>query len=508
MGIGTWAAQHAGILLAITVASLLAGAALMGMVLRLRARGRKLGARLAQASTELETLAVRDRLTGLRSREEFDLALDEAVLRTDRGQRRFCLLYADVDNLRSVNDLFGHEAGDAVLKEAAARLSANLPKAADGGQVIAARIAADEFALLVAGELDQGRAAAEQVEALFAQPFRVGEREARLTCSIGIAAYPQHGSRPRLMANAVMAMRSVKSTGGGGHAEYDPRMGIAQREQAEMLHDLKSAVARGQLELFYQPKIDARSRQITAAEALLRWRHPKRGLVSPAVFIPLAERHGLINAVGDWVIAEACRQAEAWREIGLRMRVAVNISGAQLRQDDFVATVEARLARHRIPPGRFTCEITESVAMEDTSVTQQAFERLRRAGVHVSIDDFGTGHSSLASLRRLPAAELKIDRAFVSDLEDSADARSIVRAIVQMAHTMELRVVAEGVETEGQRRLLTEMGCDELQGFLFAKPMTPQALALWASDDGDAPATAAFRPSLFEPTAPADLGGR
>lgn len=504
MGIGDWAAQHAGILLAITVASLLAGAGLAVLAVRLRSRGENLRERLARASTQIETMASRDRLTGLRSREEFDLALDEAVLRTDRGERRFCLLYVDVDNLRNVNDVLGHDAGDAVLKEAAHRLGSHL----QDRRAVAARIAADEFALLVPGELEAGRSAAEGIESLFDQPFRVGDRQAKLTCSIGIAAYPQHGSRPRLLANAVMAMRSVKAAGGGGHAEYDPRMGIQQREQAEMLHDLKSAIERGQLELFYQPKIDAKSRQITAAEALLRWRHPKRGLVSPAVFVPLAERHGLINAIGDWVIAEACRQAEAWREIGLRMRVAVNISGAQLRQDDFVAQVEKHLARHRIPPARFTCEITESVAMEDTSVTQQAFERLGQAGVHVSIDDFGTGHSSLASLRRLPAAELKIDRAFVSDLEASGDARSIVRAIVQMAHTMELRVVAEGVETEGQCRLLTEMGCDELQGYLFAKPMTPQALALWASDDEGRPADAAFRPSLFEPTAPAELGRR
>ncbi len=501
MDIGAWAAQHGWILAAIGVAGVAFGAAMAALVLRLRLKGAALSRSLQRASTELETMAVRDRLTGLGARAEFDLALDEAVLRTDRGARRFSLLYVDIDNLRNVNDVFGHEGGDTVLKEAAARLMAHL----DARAVKASRIAADEFALLVPGELEDGRAAAESITALFDKPFKVGARELRLTCSIGIAAYPQHGSRPRLMANAVMAMRSVKHTGGGGHAEYDPRMGIAQREQAEMLHDLRSAVERGQLELFYQPKVDAQSRQITAAEALLRWRHPRRGLVGPAVFIPLAESHGLINALGDWVIGEACRQAAAWRDDGLRMRVAVNVSGAQLRHDDFVARVEAALAKYQIPPGRFTCEITESVAMEDTRVTQQAFERLRRAGVHVSIDDFGTGHSSLASLRRLPAAELKIDRAFVCDLDTSADARSIVKAIVQMAHTLELRVVAEGVETEGQRELLTQMGCDELQGYLFAKPMTPQALALWASDDPAGSPAAAFRPSLFEPTVPADL---
>jgi EAL domain-containing protein (putative c-di-GMP-specific phosphodiesterase class I) len=206
--------------------------------------------------------------------------------------------------------------------------------------------------------------------------------------------------------------------------------------------------------------------------------------------------------IGRWVIEEACRQAAEWRELGMRMRMAINISGHQLRQDDFVQHIEATLRRYDIPPGRLTCEITESVAMEDTNHTREAFERLRLAGLHVSIDDFGTGHSSLASLRRLPAAELKIDRAFVVDLASGERARSIVQAVVAMAHSLTLRVVAEGVETEAQRDALVALGCDELQGYLFAKPMTARALALWA--DGDGPG-GMFRRSLFEPTAPVSL---
>jgi diguanylate cyclase len=271
------------------------------------------------------------------------------------------------------------------------------------------------------------------------------------------------------------------------------------------VQDLRQALSRHEFQLYFQPKVDARSLQITAAEALLRWLHPKRGMVSPAVFIPLAERHGLIAEIGLWVIEEACRQAAQWREAGLRMRIAVNISGHQLRRDDLVDQIQASLARHQVPASRLTCEITETVAMEDTAVTRLAFQRLGQAGLHVSIDDFGTGHSSLATLRRLPAEELKIDRAFVSDLGSGGEeARSIVRAIVQMAHSLQLRVVAEGVETEAQRDALVQLGCDELQGYLFAKPMTATALALWA--DGDGPAAAsAFRASLFDPTAPAQL---
>jgi len=278
------------------------------------------------------------------------------------------------------------------------------------------------------------------------------------------------------------------------------------REQAILVNDLRSALALGQLELYFQPKIDAISLQVTAAEALLRWHHPERGLVSPVVFIPLAERYGLIGAIGNWVIEEACRKAARWRERGLRMRVAVNISGYQMREDDLVDRIEAALLRNNIKPGRFTCEITESVAMEDTKVTQLTFDRMREAGFHVSIDDFGTGYSSLASLRRLPAAELKIDRAFVTDLEQSEDARSIARSIINMATALNLRVVAEGVETVGQCEWLVSMGCNELQGYLFSMPITADELERLALDEHHLQ-NVEFRESLFSETRTAALDG-
>jgi len=213
-----------------------------------------------------------------------------------------------------------------------------------------------------------------------------------------------------------------------------------------------------------------------------------------------------MGGIGEWVVAEACRQAAAWRESGLRMRIAINISGHQLRHDRFVAQLEEQARRHGIPPTRLTCEITESVAMEDTAQTRIAFQRLRRAGFHVSIDDFGTGHSSLAVLRRLPAAELKVDRSFIVDLEVSESARSIVEAVLSVARTLGLRVVAEGVETEAQRDILVRMGCDELQGYLFARPMSAVALSLWAEGGGPGDSGGAFRPSLFEATQPAPMG--
>jgi diguanylate cyclase (GGDEF)-like protein len=464
------------------------------LLLRSRARLRR---HLEVANTQLDALRGRDPLTGLMTRPEFEDAVDDAVLVSDRGHTPLALLYVALDNFRPLNDGYGPRVGDAVLVQAGQRLQQCLD-----GTLAVSRLGGDEFALLVSGLTTGAAEAAGRVLAALQTPYDCEGLELRLTASVGIAVYPDHGSRPRLLGHAGLAMRSVKQVGGDGHAVYDPAMAVDQRDQADLLQDLSHALERGQLQLYYQPKIDARSLQVTAAEALLRWQHPKRGTISPAVFIPLAERHGLIGRIGHWVIEEACRQAAQWREAGLRMRVAVNISGHQLRQDDLVQHILATLTLHGIPPGRLTCEITETVAMEDTAHTRQAMERLRRAGLHVSIDDFGTGHSSLASLRRMPAAELKIDRAFVADLAAGAHARSIVQAVVQMAATLGLRVVAEGVETEAQRDALVALGCDELQGYLFAKPMTATALMLWADgDDTQTGSAAMFRPSLFEPTA-------
>ena len=481
--------------------------------LRSARRQNGLKSSLQVAHSKLLDLRNHDPLTGLVSRQEFEALLEAEAVLADRGNAyghgsgNLVVLYVGLDNFRVVNEAYGMRVGDALLVEAASRLSALVGQAPH-----VARVAGDEFVLLMHVGKQGALTAASAIQQALAVPFSVEALALNLGASIGIAAYPDDGSWPRLMAHAALAMRSVKHGGGGSHARYDPVMSIDMREQAELLEDLRHAVARHELQLYFQPKVDAKSLQITAAEALLRWVHPKRGLIGPMVFIPIAERHGLIAAIGLWVIEEACRQAAQWREAGLRMRIAVNISGHQLRRDDLVDQIEASLRRHRIPPGRLTCEITETVAIEDTEVTRQAFERLRKAGLHVSIDDFGTGHSSLAALRRLPAAELKIDRAFVGDLASSEGARSIVRAIVQMAHSLKLRVVAEGVETESQRDELVRLGCDELQGYLFAKPMTATMLALWASSDGDGdrdsdgtqPASM-FRDSLFQPTAAAPL---
>jgi len=307
--------------------------------------------------------------------------------------------------------------------------------------------------------------------------------------------YPDHGQRDDLVAHADTAMYAAKRSGGGTCALFDSTIDGAALEQLSLLNDLRRAIELGQLALHYQPKVDGQRAQIRGVEALLRWQHPQRGMISPVVFIPIAERYGLINSLGNWVIDEACRQMQAWADAGVRMRVAINVSAHQLRKDDLVARIEQALDRYQVEASQLLCEITESVVMEDVKATQRVFDGLQRIGVYLSIDDFGTGYSSLSYLRQLPAKQLKIDRSFVNDLESSSDARAIVDAVIHLAHALGLRVVAEGVETAEQRDILLQLGCDELQGFFFAKPMPAAALLAWIG--GKKPAGAVdFSPSI------------
>ncbi len=464
---------------------------------------RMLGARLQQANANLERTPLSDPLTGLLSRLGMEGALRKSAGEAEAQGQRIALLAVGLDGFKSVNDSFGHALGDTVLREVARRLGQEALGMVAPPAIVSqelARLGADEFVVMLHGQLDRrmlGDAAHRLLDALDA-PVDCAGHDLRVSASIGIACFPEDGGATKLISRANAAMQAAKSAGGSSYALFEPRMQDDARDRHELLRDLRHAIDNRQLELFYQPKIDARSGQVTAAEALLRWHHPVRGLVGPDVFIPLAERHGLIGALGNWVIEDACRQARVWRERGLKMRVAINLSVFQMRQTDLVERLQAALRRHGVNPSRLTCEITESVAMEDTQVTQRTFERLGQAGIHLSIDDFGTGYSSLSYLRRLPATELKIDRSFVMDLDTSADARAIVDAVLKLAHAIGLKVVAEGVENVRQRDILMSLGCDEFQGYLFARPMSARALTLWAADDRAS--KNAFRPSLFAET--------
>ena len=456
---------------------------------------------LQSANDELQRRAFLDPLTGLPNRMLFEDRLEHAAARgeragdrvAERNQEKLAVLFVDLDGFKPVNDSFGHGAGDLVLKEAAKRLR---HCARDSDTV--ARVGGDEFLVLmedVANAADCATLARRVVEAL-RRPFDIGDKQVEISGSIGIAVYPEHGHRDKLVAHADAAMYSAKRAGGNTFALFESHMDDDAMEQLHLQGDLRHAAERGELQLHYQPKIDGRRGRIHGVEALLRWNHPTRGQISPVVFIPLAERFGLINVIGHWVIEETCRQMHAWVAEGIHMRVAINLSAHQLREEDLVERIEQTLGRYAVGASHLMCEITESVAMEDIKATQRAFDGLARIGVYLSIDDFGTGYSSLSYLRQLPARQLKIDKSFVQDLETSADARAVVDAVIKLAHALGLRVVAEGVETDAQREILLQLECDELQGFLFARPMPADTLSAWML--GSKPAGAVdFAPSVM-----------
>ena len=460
---------------------------------RMQSKAADLAESLQSANSELQQLAFRDALTGLPNRLLFDDRVAVAVERCARDDSALAVLFVDLDGFKPVNDSFGHSFGDEVLREMARRIAVQA-RTTD----TVARVGGDEFVLLLEGNPDTTAIAqiAQRIIDVLNLPFAGGEHEVRLSCSIGVAMYPCDGPREQLMAHADAAMYAAKRAGGSSYAFFEPHMNAGVREQIELQRDLRQAIERGELELHYQPKVSSDRNVITGVEALARWQHPVRGMLNPGVFIPIAERFGLINALGNWVIDEACAQVSKWRDQGLRIRVAINLSVHQLRQDDLVQRVEKALHTYHLDPGLLIFEVTESVAMEDAAGTLEAFERLGGIGVKLSIDDFGTGYSSLSYLRQLQVSQLKIDQSFVRDLETSADARAIVKAVVGLAHALNLSVVAEGVETAAQRDVLTALHCDELQGYLYAKPMTAQLMGQWALNI-DPPTELQFTNSTF-----------
>ena len=463
---------------------------------RMQGRAAKLTVSLQTANTELQELAFRDPLTGLPNRLLFDDRVCLAIERCARDGASLSVLFVDLDGFKPINDTFGHSVGDVVLREVASRLA----KQARATDTIA-RVGGDEFVLLLEGCPDTAATAqiAQRIIDALTLPVTAGSHEVRLSCSVGIAMYPADGPHDQMMVHADAAMYAAKRSGGGMYAFFEPHMHTGVQEQIELQRDLRQAIADGGLVLHYQPKISAGSHSITGVEALVRWNHPQRGLLSPGLFIPIAERFGLINALGDWVIEDACRQLREWLDQGLRMPVAINLSVYQLRQEGLVSQVESALQKYRLDPAMLTFEIAESGTVEVAESALKVFERLGDLGVLLSIDDFGTGYSSLHYLRRLRVSQLKIDLSLVQALDSSADARAIAEAAVGLAHALGLRVVAEGVETTTQCDALAALRCDELQGHLFAKPMPPMALADWAVNLGrppEQPFAETFSPTL------------
>ncbi len=425
---------------------------------------------LEEANAQLQHIATHDALSGLPNRLLLADRLSQAIASAERHQSRFAVLVVDLDRFKSINDSLGHLAGDAILKEVTQRLAQVLRKADT-----LARLGGDEF-VLVLNDISSARdveAIATQLLAEIARPLKLAGLELHTTASIGISVFPQHGgSAEILLQHADAAMYHAKKNGRNAHQLFELEMNAFARERLELENGLRRALTEREFVLHYQPKIAVRNGSIDSAEALIRWRHPTRGLVAPMDFIPLAEESGLIIPIGEWALREACKQAYAWQAAGLRpLRVAVNLSAQQFRQKKLIETVRSALQEARLEPRYLELELTESAVMEDAEQSIDTLRRLSDLGVRISVDDFGTGYSSLSYLRRLPLDRLKIDRAFIRDVASSRDDATIVRAIVSLAHNLNLKVIAEGVETPEQLAFLQELGCDQYQGYHFSAPV-------------------------------------
>ncbi|WP_159099015.1 putative bifunctional diguanylate cyclase/phosphodiesterase [Aquabacterium olei] len=431
---------------------------------------------LDDASEALDQAVQRDALTGLYKRQAFEQRLAEMLEGPAAAIDPPAVLRIGLDGFRDLTERYGDAFGDLVLRQLAWRLGGLVRE-----QDVVGRTDADEFLLLCRGWHDEVRLAhvAQRLVEAMRAPCQVDDQDIRLTCSVGVARHPASASVAQLMAHAADAMLTVRRAGGNAYCVYRHGMDLDGTDQVELQRELRHAIERGQLALHFQPKLRAADGMLAGVEALLRWQHPVHGAVSPAVFIPVAERFGLIGELGQWVLDAACRQVRLWHEAGADVPVAVNLSAHQLRQHDLEACVREALRRHRVPARMLILEITESVAMDDVDASIRVFDMLDAIGVQLSIDDFGTGYSSLSYLRRLPARQLKVDRSFVRDLDTSHDAQAIAGAVVRLAHALGMTVVAEGVETEAQAAILRDLDCDELQGFLYARPMSGPDLLNW-----------------------------
>ena len=467
---GGWSGQGLAPLVITAAVAVLAAAIVLSMLdRRFESRSDLLQSSLSQAHGEIAFLALHDALTKLPNRLHLERRLEQAMRESRRSARACAVLFIDLDGFKAVNDAFGHQAGDRLL----GLIGQCLREAMRPGDT-AARIGGDEFVVVAEGvRREDADALAARLGSALRQEFEVDGHRLRISASIGIALYPEDGrSAQDLISHADAAMYRAKAGGRDAHHFFDPSMLVNAQENLQLLADLRGALARGEFRLHYQPKLDLRSGRAVGAEALLRWASPTRGNVPPDRFLDLAEQAGLIVPIGDWVLDEACRQAAAWRAAGhAHWSVAVNLSALQFDHPGLVQSVRDALRRHALPPRALVLEVTESTAMRNVEASMSILKQFEAMGVGISIDDFGTGYSSLLYLKRLPATELKVDRGFIRDVQHDADDAAIVSAIVALAQRLQLRVVAEGVETPAQQDYLKQLHCDQAQGFLFSEPV-------------------------------------
>ncbi|MCF1442278.1 putative bifunctional diguanylate cyclase/phosphodiesterase [Ralstonia nicotianae] len=446
-------------------------AALMMFEARIDSAQAHLAASLERVTRQSATPEPHDTLTGLPTRLQLQQALDSAILSSSRRGRPFALFYLDLDGLGRINEQHGRATGDRVLEIIAERLRQTMRD-----EDTVARLGSDEFGLLVEG-LPLPEAAAPIGDKLLfrlREAVEVDGRRLRVAASIGVAIHPYNGATAdALLAHADAAMFECKQAGGNAYRFYEPRLNTTAHRVLQIQRALSHAALNGQLFLYYQPKFDAHTQSMTGAEALLRWNHPELGPVSPAEFLPLAERTGTIVELGDWVIEEVCRQIMHWDAAGMApLKIAINLSPRQFLQPDLVQRLSQILYRYQVAPDRLMFEITETAAMRDAGQSIAAIRQIQSLGFEVAIDDFGTGYSSLSYLQRFRAQQIKIDRAFIGALDDSpSDAYAIIRAICAMAHSLDMTVVAEGVETGTQMQALVNLRCDQVQGYLLGRPL-------------------------------------
>jgi diguanylate cyclase (GGDEF)-like protein len=451
-----------------------------------RVRAKNLGDRVGVAfataakDEQLYYQANYDALTALPNRLYFKDQLARQLAQAEREPLPFALLFIDLDNFKSVNDVLGHSAGDDVLRQAAERLKRCVREADT-----VARLGGDEFTIIlpqIRSHHDSELVAGHVLDVM-KTPFAIAGNEHYLSASIGIAVYPTDGtSADELLRNADTAMYRAKETGRGRYVYFEERMNVAALARVSLERELRRAMDRNEFTVWYQPQLDVRSGRLSGAEALLRWESADHGLRLPAEFIAVAEESGLIESIGEWVLREACRQFVAWQAEGIAVpHVAVNVSARQFRQKGLVESIASIVRTTGIAPDCLELEITESLLIDGKSGVAGMLDELRSMGITLALDDFGTGYSSLAYLKRFPVDTVKIDRSFVTDLSISEDAGAIAAAVIAMAHALQKRVVAEGVETQKQTALLTRLGCDHIQGYYYSQPLPASMFAAFAA---------------------------
>lgn len=420
-----------------------------------------------QSEAAIRHMAQHDSLTGIANRSRFQDQLNGAIAAIDAGDGTIALLFMDLDQFKMINDTLGHRVGDLLLIAVSERLSEIASP-----DMTFARLGGDEFAAILhtgAGRVEAS-AMAERLTQTIARPFEIENHQLIVSCSIGIAVAPTDGrDAETLLANADLALYRAKSETRGGYRFFEKSMNESARARRQLEGDLHHALAQRQFELHFQPLLDLRSGTIAGLEALVRWKHPERGLVAPLEFIPVAEETGLIIPLGRWILQEACREASHWPA---GMRVAVNLSPRQFRSGTLVEDVAAALVRSGLEHGRLELEITESVLLDDDRKTMAALHDLRKLGVRICMDDFGTGYSSLSYLRTFPFDKIKIDRSFVQDFPADVGCTAIIRAVIGLAATLGMVTTVEGVETEQQLECLRQEGCNEVQGYLISRPIS------------------------------------